>query len=140
MLLNDSLQHRRIALAVPCPFRVYDCNRTTFADAEAVDFRAKDAALFRELQLFEPSLQERPCGEATLLLAAFRFGLIAAEKNMAPRDWHTDGGRDFSLGIGHLVVRPSQIATGRPAPTPPRSRGGDPGVVLPSGIVVEKMS
>ena len=58
---------------------------------------------------------------------------------MAPRDRNTDAGRDFSLGIGHLVVRPSQIATGRSAPTPPRSRGGDPGVVAPSGVVVEKM-
>jgi hypothetical protein len=53
--------------------------------------------------------------------------LIATEKNMAPRDRNTDAGRDFSLGIGHLVVRPSQIATGRSA-------------VAPSGVVVEKMS
>jgi hypothetical protein len=126
MFLDDSLQHRRIALSVPSTFRVDDCNRTTFADAQAVGFGAKDAALFGELQLFETPLQERPCGEATLLLAAFRFGLIAAEKNMAPRDGHTDAGRDFSLGIGHLVVRPSKIATGR-------------SVVAPSRIVVEKM-
>ena len=101
MFLNDALQHRRIALAVPSPFRVYDCNWTTFADAETVGFRPKNAALFGELQLFEAPLQERPCDEATLLVAAFRFGLIAAEKNMAARDRHTDTGGDFSLGIGH---------------------------------------
>ena len=101
MFLNDSLQHRRITLSVPRTFRVDDCNRTTFADAEAVGFRAKDAALLRELQFFETPLQERPCREATFLLAAFGFGLIAAEKNMAPRDRHTDAGGDFSLGIGH---------------------------------------
>jgi len=101
MFLNDSLQHRRITLSVPRTFRVDDCNRTTFADAEAVGFGAKDAALLGELQLFETPLQKRPCGEAALLLAALGFGLIAAEKNMAPRDGHTDAGRDFSLGIGH---------------------------------------
>ena len=127
MFLNDSLQHRWIALAVPGPFRVYNRNRPAFADAETVGFRPKNAALFGELQLFEPSLQERPRGEPTLLLTAFRFGLIAAEKNMAPRDRHPDAGRDFSLGIGHLVVRPSQIATGR-------------SVVAPSRILVEQMS
>jgi hypothetical protein len=27
--------------------------------------------------------------------------LIAAEKDMAPRDGHTDAGGDFSLGISH---------------------------------------
>ena len=101
VFLNDALQHRWVALAVPGTFRVYDCNRPTFADAEAVGFRAKDAALLRELQLFETPLQESPCGKATLLITAFRFGLIAAEKNMAPRDRHTDAGGDFSLGIGH---------------------------------------
>ena len=101
MFLNDSLQHRRIALSVPGTFRVDDGNRTTFADAEAVGFGAKDAALLGELQLLETSLQERPCGEAALLLAAFGFGLIAAEKNLAPRDGHTNAGRNFSLGIGH---------------------------------------
>jgi hypothetical protein len=127
MFLNNSLQHRWIALPVPGSFGVYDRNRSTFADAEAVGFRPKDAALFGEFQLFEPSLQEPPCGEATVLVTALRFGLIAAEKNMAPRDRHTDAGRDFSLGIGHLVVCPSQIATGR-------------SVVAPSRIAVEKMS
>ena len=101
MFLNDSLQHGRITLSIPSTFRVDDCNRTTFADAEAVGFGAKNAALLGELQLFETPLQERPRGEAAFLLAAFGFGLIAAEKNMAPRDGHTDAGRDFSLGIRH---------------------------------------
>lgn len=101
VFLNDALQHRWVALAVPGTFRVYDCNRPTFADAQAVGFRAKDAALLRELQLFEPPFQESPCGKATLLVTAFRFGLIAAEKDMAPRDGHPDAGSDVSLGIGH---------------------------------------
>ena len=101
VFLNDALQHRRITLAVPGTFRVYHCNRSTFADAEAVGFRAQDAALLRELQLFETPLQESPCGNATFLITAFRFCLIAAEEDMAPRDRHTDAGGDFSLGIGH---------------------------------------
>jgi len=101
MFLNDSLQHGRITLSIPSTFRVDDCNRTTFADAEAVGFRPKDAALLRELQFFETPLQERPCRETTFLLTAFRFGLIAAEKDMASRDGHTDARRDFSLGIDH---------------------------------------
>jgi hypothetical protein len=126
MLLNNPFEHRRIALAVPHAFRVHDRNRTTLADAEAVGFGAKDAALFGELQLFETPLQKIPCGKATLLVAAFGFRLIAAQKDVAPRDRYTDAGRDFSLGIGHLVVCPSQIAT--------------PGVVAPSRIAVEKMS
>ena len=126
VFLNDALQHGRVALAVPGTFRVNDCNRSTFADAEAVGFRAKDAALLRELQLFETPLQEIPCGKATLLVTAFRFGLIAAEEDMAPCDGHTDAGGDFSLGVGHLVVCPSQITTGR-------------SVVAPRRIAVEKM-
>ena len=101
VFLNDSFQHGRVALAVPRTFRVDDGNRTPFADAEAVGLGAKDAALLGELQLFEPPLQERPCGKATVLVAAFWFALIAAEKNMAPRDRHTDARRDFSLGIAH---------------------------------------
>jgi hypothetical protein len=101
VFLNNAFEHRRVTLAVPSSFRVHDGNRTTLADAEAVGFRAKDAAPFRELQLLEAPLQKSPCGKAPLLVAAFGFGLIAAEENVPPGDWHTDTGGDFSLGIGH---------------------------------------
>ena len=101
MFLNDAFEHRRITVAVPNPFRVHDCNRTTLADAEAVGFGAKDAALFGEPQLFEAPLQKIPGGKATVLVAALRLRLIAAEKDVAPGDRHTDAGRDSSLGIGH---------------------------------------
>ena len=70
---------------------------------------------------------EQACGKATVLVAAFGFGLVAAKKDMASGDRHTDGGRDLSLGIGHLGVRPSKIATAR-------------AVVAPGRIAVEKMS
>ena len=101
VFLNDALQYRRIALAVPRTFRVNDCNRPTFADAETVGFRAKDAALLGELQLFETPLQEIPCGKAALFVTALGVGLIAAEKDMATRDRHADAGGHFSLGIAH---------------------------------------
>jgi hypothetical protein len=45
MLLDDSLQDRRVALAVPRSFRVHDCDRTAFADAEAIRLRPQHAAL-----------------------------------------------------------------------------------------------
>ena len=101
MFLNDAFEHRRITVAVPRSFRVHDRNRTTLADAEAVGFGAKDAAPLRELQLFEATLQKIPRRDATLLIAAFGFGLIAAKKNVAPRNRHTNAGRDLSLGIAH---------------------------------------
>jgi hypothetical protein len=101
MFLNDAFEHRRITVAVPSPFRVHDRNRTTLADAEAVGFGAKDAAPLRELQLFEATLQKIPRRDAPLLVAAFGFGLIAAKKNVAPGNRHTNAGRDLSLGIAH---------------------------------------
>ena len=101
VFLNDPLQYGRVALAVPGTFRVYDRNRPTLADAEAVGFGAKDAALFREPQLLETALEEIPRGEAALLVTTFRFRLIAAEKDVASRDRYTDAGRDLSLGIRH---------------------------------------
>jgi hypothetical protein len=118
MFLNDPLQNGRIAFAIPGTFRVYDRDRTTFADAEAIGFGAKDAALFGELQLFETSLQKIPCGKAALLVAAFGFRLIAAEKDMTPCDGHTYAGRDFSLGIGHagsIFNACSAASSSRPA-------------------------
>ena len=101
VFLNNPFEHRRIALAVPGAFRVHDRNRTALADAEAVGFRAKDAALFGELQLFETTLQKTPCGQAPVLVAAFGFGLIAAKKNVAAGDRDANALRDVLLGTGH---------------------------------------
>lgn len=100
MLLNNPFEHWRVTFAVPSPFRVHDRNRPTLTDAEAVGFSAKDASLFGELQLFETPLQKAPCGKATFLVAAFGLRLIAAEKDVASGDRHTNAGRHFSLGIG----------------------------------------
>jgi len=101
MFLNDALEDRRIARAVPHAFRIDDGNRTAFADTQTIGFRAQDAALLRQLQLLQPPLEELPRGKAALLVAALRLCLIAAEKDVAPRDRNTDAGGDVALGIGH---------------------------------------
>jgi hypothetical protein len=36
MLLDDSFEDRRIALAIPCAFRIDHGDRTAFADAQAI--------------------------------------------------------------------------------------------------------
>ena len=101
MFLNDALDDRRRHRVIPRAIRIHHGNRPRFADAQAVGFGAKDAALFGELQLLETPLQKIPCGKATVLVAAFGFGLIAAEKDVASGDRHTNAGRDLPLGIGH---------------------------------------
>jgi hypothetical protein len=45
MLLDDPLEDRRIALAVPRPFRIDDGDWTAVADAKAIGLGAQDAAL-----------------------------------------------------------------------------------------------
>jgi hypothetical protein len=46
MLLDDPLEDRRIALPVPRALWIHDGDRSAFADAQAVHFGAKNAALF----------------------------------------------------------------------------------------------
>jgi len=91
MLLNDPLEHGRIAARVPRPFRIDHGDRAALADAEAVRFRPEDAALIRKAELFQAPLEKLPRLEAARLLAALRRRLIAAEKDVAARDGHADG-------------------------------------------------
>src|SRR6476660_10503635 len=83
VFLDDPLEDRRIALAVPGAFRVDNDNRPAFADPQAVGFGAENAALLGEPQLFEARLQKLPCDQAAVQVAALGLGLIAAQKNMA---------------------------------------------------------
>ena len=76
MLLDDPFEHRRIAPAVPGAFRIHDGNRSAVADPQAVRFRPKDAALFGEIELFQPFLQVIPGREAAFLVAALRVRLV----------------------------------------------------------------
>ena len=118
VLLDNPFQHRRIACAVPGAFGIDDGNRPAFADAEAVRLRAQDPALFGQTHLLEALLQKLPRREPAIALAAFRFRLIAAEKNVPPRHWHADGCGDLALRITHV----EQLA---PAPSPytPKASG-----------------
>src|SRR6185295_12019650 len=90
MFLHDPLEDRRIALAVPRALRIDDGNRSAFADPQAVGLGAENAAVLGQPQLFEARLQELPCDKAAMQVAALWLGLIAAQKNVAPRDGNTD--------------------------------------------------
>lgn len=90
MLLNDSLEHRRVARAVPRALGINHGNWATLTDSKAVRFRAEDAAPIGKSQLLQTLLQKVPGGQPAFFLAAFGRGLIAAEKQVTPRDWYPD--------------------------------------------------
>ncbi len=73
-------------------------DRVDAEQAQAVGLGALHAAVFAETEFLQVRLQEVPCGEAALLAAALRLGLVAAEENMAP------GLRDAEL-VGDLPLR-----------------------------------
>ena len=100
VLLNDPLEHRRIALAIPRAFGIHHGDGTTLADAKAIHLAAQDAALFREAELSQAALEEFPRCEPTLLLAAFRRRLIAAEKDVPPRHRNADRRGNLALQLG----------------------------------------
>ena len=90
---------RRIAFAVPGAFGIDDRNRAALADAQAVGLGAQDAALLRQPELLQPPLQKVPGRQPAFLVAALRRGLIAAEKDVPPRDRDADRIGDLSLGV-----------------------------------------
>src|SRR5688572_26921070 len=95
MLLNDPLERGRIALPVPRTLRINDRDRTAFADAEAIRLCAQDASLIGEAELAKPTLQELPRRHTALHVAALRFGLLRAQKNVTARNRNADGVRDL---------------------------------------------
>src|SRR5687767_2024123 len=97
MGLDDGFEHRRVALCVPGTLRIDDRNRTALADAQAVRLGAQDASLLRESQFLQPALEKLPGRQPSLLLAALRRRLIAAEKDVAPGDRDTNGRGNLSL-------------------------------------------
>ena len=97
VFLDDALEHGRIACAVPGAFGIDDRNRAALADAQAVGLGAQDAALVRQAELLQPPLQKVPRRQAAFLLAALRGRLVAAEKDVPPRDGDADRGGDLSL-------------------------------------------
>ena len=89
--------------AVPGALGIDDGDRTAFADAKAVRLGAQDAALLGQPELLEAPLQKVPRREAAILVAAFRLRLIAAEKDVPPRDRHADALRRSRAAIRHAI-------------------------------------
>ena len=102
VFLDDAFEHRRVAGAVPSAFRVDDGDRTALADAQAVRLGPEDATAFRQAELLQPAFEKIPRRETAFFLTAFRFRLIAAEKNVPPRDRHADA-RCNVCQITHLM-------------------------------------
>ena len=97
--LDDPLENRRVARAVPRPFRVDDGDRPAFADPQAVGLGAQHPALLGQPQLAQPALQIGPGGEAALAIAALRMGLVGAEQHVPLRRGHPDGGGSALLAL-----------------------------------------
>lgn len=83
MLLDDSLEHLGGAIPVPDAIRVDDCYWSFPTNLQAIDLRSVDTAFTCEAKLLQSALQKGPGLEACLDGAAFGFGLVAAEKDMA---------------------------------------------------------
>ena len=96
MLLDDAFEHRRVARAIPRAFGIDDRNRPAFADAQAVRFRAADAARFRKAEFLQPRFQVVPRDERSLLVAALRRRLIGAEKDVTLDDGEAELARQIA--------------------------------------------
>ena len=59
-------------------------------NAEAVGLRAEDSTRLRQTQFLQPALQVFPGGQRAVAIAAFRCGLIAAEKDVPAGAWNAD--------------------------------------------------
>src|SRR5438128_1955489 len=106
MFLNDALENRRIARPVPGTFGIDDGNRSALADPQAIRLGSEDAALLGEAELLQPPLEKIPRGKAAVLLATLRVRLIAAQKDVPPRDADPDALRDCALRlISHWRIR-----------------------------------
>ena len=99
MLLDNSLEHRRVAVTVPSALGVHDGDRATFAHAQAIGLRAQDTAASRKAKLLEATLEIAPGLQPTVLLAALGVCLIAAEEDMTCGIVDTDARRDSALTV-----------------------------------------
>src|SRR3989442_12206012 len=108
MFLDDPLEDRRITRGIPRAFGIDDGDRATFADAETVRFRAQNAALLRQTELFQPALEKFPRREPAIFLAALRGGLVATQEDVAFRDGNPNCAGNGALRIRHFyfVVGP----------------------------------
>src|SRR6185295_12680145 len=118
MLLDDPLEHRGIALAIPGAFRIDDRDRPALADSEAVGLGAQHAPLLREAEFLETLLQVVPGGHAALFVTALRRRLVGTEEDVALCLGHADLCRHlpFAVPVPHqcasvpFCAQPESIA------------------------------
>lgn len=83
VLLNNPLQHRRVAVSVPGSFGVDHCNRTAEADTKAIGLGTEYSAPPGELQFFQSLFEKVPGDERSFPVAAFRLALVATQEDVA---------------------------------------------------------
>ena len=99
MLLDDSLEHRWVAVTIPGAFGVDDRDRPTFAHPQAVGFSAQDTTASRQAKLVEATLEILPGLQPAAPLTILGGRLIAAEENMTCGNVDTDTCRDSALTL-----------------------------------------
>ena len=99
VLLDDPLEHRGIAAAIPRALRVDDGDRPTLAHAEAVHLRPEDTTALGQTELLEPALQVVPSNQPTRLLATLGVGLITTEQDVTGGNVNTHCRRDAALAL-----------------------------------------
>ena len=90
VLLDDFLEHWRIALGVPGTLGIDHCDRSATANPQAVYFTAEHTTLLAEIQFFQPSLEIIPCLKRSLSPTADRLSLIATEQNVPASCTHSN--------------------------------------------------
>jgi hypothetical protein len=103
VVLDDALEDRRITFAVPGAFGIDHRNRTALANTQTVGLGAQDAAPVGQAELLQPPFQKVPCGQPAFLLAALRRRLVAAEKDVPPRDGDPNRACYLSLRFRQLL-------------------------------------
>jgi hypothetical protein len=91
VLVDDPFEHGRIAFPVPCAFGVHHRDRPLLADPQTIGLAAIDAALLRESQFLEASLEKVPRCETALSFTAFGFRLVGAQEDVPPDDGNAEG-------------------------------------------------
>ena len=89
VLLDDAFERGGIACVVPGTLGVDDSDGTALANAKAIGLGAQDAALFRQPQLLQTTLQIIPRLDAASLVTALGNGLVTTQENVSARDGYT---------------------------------------------------
>ena len=100
VFVDDPLEDRWIALAIPGAIGVDDGDRSTLAHPQTVGLGSQNASSVRQAQLLEPALEKSPRDQASLLLTTLRCRLIAAQQDVTSRHVDTDRRQLTLLAFG----------------------------------------